>query len=415
MGGQQFGRDTLHLDTTGFNRVLGLDKERGLVRVQGGIQWPELLAFLHTEQQSNSRVWSIRQKQTGVDRVSLAGTLSANAHGRGLRMQPIVGDVESLVIVDANGEAVTCSRQENAELFSLVIGGYGLFGVVAEVTLRLALRTPVQRTVEVIEVRDLIDKVQSRIGEGYEFGDCQYSTDFSDLGQSHRGVFSCYKPPERAGDLKEGGRKLTAEDWTKLIYLGHLDKRRAFETYAAHYLATDGQVYWSDTHQLSNNFDGYHAVLDKQLNSQHKGSEMITEVYVRRERLTDFLRAARKAVHDHGINLIYGTIRFIEKDDVTFLAWAKEQSTCVLCNLHVDHTEHGLKTATDHARRLIQIAVDHGGRYFPTYHRWATRQQVVAAYPQITDFLKLKKKYDREERFQSEWYRHYRQMFVESV
>ena len=65
-------------------------------------------------------------------------------------------------------------------------------------------------------------------------------------------------------------------------------------------------------------------------------------------------------VHDHGINLIYGTIRF------------------------------------------IQIAIDHGGRYFPTDHRWATREQVVTAYPQFVDFLRLKKKYDPSERFPSE-------------
>ena len=415
MGGQQFGADTLHFDTTAFAKVLAFDADNGLVRVQGGIQWPELLAFLHGEQKGRQRVWSIRQKQTGVDRVSLAGSLSANAHGRGLQMQPIVGDVESLVLVDADGEARQCSRKENAELFSLAIGGYGLFGVIAEVTLRLAPRVPVRRTVEVIEVRDLIDNVQTRIGEGFQFGDCQYSTDFSDLKQPHRGVFSCYKPIERSGELSEVARKLSPEDWTRLIYLGHIDKKKAFETYAAYYLKTDGQMYWSDTHQLSNNFDGYHAVLDKQLASPHKGCEMITEVYVRRERLLDFLQAARKAVHDYGINLIYGTIRFIERDDVTFLRWAKEQSTCVLCNLHVDHTEQGLKKAQDHARRLIQIAIDHGGRYFPTYHRWATRKQVSAAYPQLSDFLRLKRKYDPQERFQSQWYRHYREMFADAA
>ena len=43
--------------------------------------------------------------------------------------------------------------------------------------------------------------------------------------------------------------------------------------------------------------------------------------------------------------------------------------------------------------------------------RWATRSQVEAAYPQFVDFLRLKKKYDPEERLQSNWYRHYREMF----
>ena len=45
-----------------------------------------------------------------------------------------------------------------------------------------------------------------------------------------------------------------------------------------------------------------------------RSSEMITEVYVRRENLLPFLRAARKDIVDHQIDLTYGTIRFIERE-----------------------------------------------------------------------------------------------------
>ena len=77
---------------------------------------------------SPTQSWAIRQKQTGVDAVSLGGSISANAHGRGLLMQPIGDDIEELTVIDARGEVVVCSRAVNAELFSLAIGGYGLFG-----------------------------------------------------------------------------------------------------------------------------------------------------------------------------------------------------------------------------------------------------------------------------------------------
>ena len=46
---------------------------------------------------------------------------------------------------------------------------------------------------------------------------------------------------------------------------------------------------------------------------------------------------------------------------------------------------------------------------------WATRAQVEACYPQFVEFLRLKKKYDPQERFQSEWYRHYRTMFADKL
>ena len=51
------------------------------------------------------------------------------------------------------------------------------------------------------------------------------------------------------------------------------------------------------------------------------------------------------------------------------------------------------------------MAIAHGGRYYLTYHRYASRAQVEACYPQFPEFLRLKKKHDPEERFQSEWYR----------
>ena len=37
----------------------------------------------------------------------------------------------------------------------------------------------------------------------------------------------------------------------RLYVLAHTDKARAYDEYAAHYLQTDGQIYWSDDHQFS--------------------------------------------------------------------------------------------------------------------------------------------------------------------
>jgi FAD/FMN-containing dehydrogenase len=61
------------------------------------------------------------------------------------------------------------------------------------------------------------------------------------------------------------------------------------------------------------------------------------------------------------------------------------------------------------------MAARRAGTYDLVYHRNATRNQVERYYPQLAEFLRLKKKYDPEERFQSDWYRHYRAMFSESL
>ena len=110
MGGQQFCSGGLLLDTRPLGRVLELDRERGTIDVEAGIQWPALLAYLDAEQDDGAPAWGIRQKQTGADRLSLGGALAANVHGRGLAMKPIVDDVESVTLVDGAGEVACCSR-----------------------------------------------------------------------------------------------------------------------------------------------------------------------------------------------------------------------------------------------------------------------------------------------------------------
>src|SRR5882724_6706126 len=43
MGGQQFGTDTVLIDIRKLCRVLHLDRKRGIVEVEAGIEWPELI------------------------------------------------------------------------------------------------------------------------------------------------------------------------------------------------------------------------------------------------------------------------------------------------------------------------------------------------------------------------------------
>jgi FAD/FMN-containing dehydrogenase len=423
MGGQQFGHDTVLLDTKRLNRVLSFDREKGHIEVEAGIEWPELIEYLHREQRAPSpnpssadgggeysRPWAIREKQSGVDRVTLGGSLASNIHGRSLKSPPLISDVESFVIVDADGKANTCSRRENAELFALAIGGYGLFGVIAQVTLRLVPRTKVERVVDVIAVKDLLSRVDERIEQGFVYGDCQYSTDLTTPPDEHGGVFSCYRPVAWETPLPERPKQLSAEDWGRMYRLARTDKKKAFEAYSKFYLGTSGQVYWSDMHQLAGNFDSYRKAVDLR-----SGTEVITEVYVNRDGFLTLLSQAREDFLAHNVDMTYGTIRFIEKDDESFLAWAREPSVCIICNLHVAHTEEGKQKAAADFRRIIDRAIGLGGRYYLTYHRWATRKQVEACYPQFVEFLKLKRKYDPAERFQSDWYRHYKSKFADAI
>lgn len=426
MGGQQFATGALHVDMCRLARVLAFDRSRGLVTVEAGIQWPQLIDELLARQSDRAPCWTIRQKQTGADRLSIGGALASNIHGRGLTMAPIVEDVESFTLLDAWGDIHTCSRTRNPDLFRLAIGGYGLFGIVYAVTLRLARRHNLVRHVELRTIDGLVAAFEARIAGGYEYGDFQFATDARGEGFLREGVFSCYLPIADGGNAHTDadstqevapdavpGKVLTQDDWRCLAYLAHVDKARAFEMYAQHYLATHGQIYWSDTHQLAEYLDDYHAALDPVLPARRKATEVITEIFVPPSALISFMDEVRRDFRRHDVDVIYGTIRLVKRDAETYLAWAREPWACVIFNLHTEHSPAGIETSAAAFRRLIDIGRRHRGSYYLTYHRWATREQVAACHPALPAFLAKKREVDPEERFQSDWYRHYRAMFAD--
>jgi hypothetical protein len=67
--------------------------------------------------------------------------------------------------------------------------------------------------------------------------------------------------------------------------------------------------------------------------------------------------------------------------------------------------------AGDAFRRLLDIGLRQGGSFYPAYHRHALRRQMDVCFPQFQEFLKLKHKYDPAELFQSDWYKHYKNMY----
>ena len=410
MGGQQFLSGGVLLDTSRLNRILLLDTERGLVKIEAGILWDGLVTGLLQRQQDSPQRWSIVQKQTGADRLSVGGALAANGHGRGLSYAPMVQDVESLELVDAEGDLRHCSRAENPELFSLVIGGYGLFGVIYSATLRLMPSHHLRRTVEITGIDTLASRFAERIADGFTYGDFQYMTDETSSGFLRRGVLSCYRPvsDDKAGTVEPPRYLLTEQDWLRLLHLSHSDKALAFEEYAAFYRRTDGQTYDSDTFQLSMYIDHYHQELDQRLYGGTKCRETITELYVPLLELAVFMDAAAEELKRRRANVIYGTVRLISQDDETFLNWARQPYACVVFNLHFEHTEPGIAKVADDLRCLIDLATVLGGSYFLTYNRFARPDQLTRCYPQFDEFLDLKDRYDTDGVFSSNWLQAYR-------
>jgi hypothetical protein len=128
MGGHAIAPGGIYLNMLPFN-YMQLDTLSGSLRVGAGALWSDIVPYLNTY----GRAVSIMQSDNAF---SVGGSLSVNCHGWQHNKPPIASTVNSLRLLTADGKLLSCSRTENKELFSLVLGGYGLFGIIIEATLQ---------------------------------------------------------------------------------------------------------------------------------------------------------------------------------------------------------------------------------------------------------------------------------------
>ena len=410
MGAQQFSTHGVLIDMTAMSRVLNFNPDEGTIEVEAGIQWPQVIGYLLKAQEGHPKRWGIAQKQT-ADWLSMGGSLGSNVHGRGLQMKPFIQDVESFVLIDANGKEKTCSREENPELFRLAIGGYGLFGIIYSIKLRLVPRQKVERVAEVMRVEGLMSAYEKRIADGFLYGTFLYSANPKSEDFLRKGILVCYRPVNSDKPVPDYPEQPSNEAWINLRRLAHVDKEQYFKKLSSSYLSTSGKIYWSDTHQMGINLKGYHRKLDKMLCAP-RSSEITTEVYVPGQSLTDFVEEVHEDFRKNRVDLVFGNMGVIGQDNESFLAYLRNPFASVDFNIHTLHTPEGIERSRQALRRLIDMTVRRGGSYYLTHHKFATPEQIKACYPQFPEFLRLKKQYDPEERFQSDWYRHYKEMFA---
>src|SRR5439155_1269586 len=82
---------------------------------------------------------SIAIPPAGSDDFTVGGSISVNCHGWQPESPPIADTVQAFVLLRADGSIVECrrDRESDHELFSAVCGGYGLFGIILQVELRV--------------------------------------------------------------------------------------------------------------------------------------------------------------------------------------------------------------------------------------------------------------------------------------
>ncbi|MCW5705181.1 MAG: FAD-binding oxidoreductase, partial [Bradyrhizobium sp.] len=129
MGGQAFRKGGVVLDMRTFNRIV-LNERARTVTVQPGATWHDIQNALHPR-------FAVRAMQSS-DIFTVGGSISVNAHGMDHQAGALARSIKSMKVMLADGSVKTVSPGENRELFDLVVGGYGLFGVIVEAELDIA-------------------------------------------------------------------------------------------------------------------------------------------------------------------------------------------------------------------------------------------------------------------------------------
>lgn len=113
-----------------FDRITDFDSTRGVVEVEAGIS----LFHLHRFLTMHGLYLPI---QPGHGRISVGGCIAADVHGKNQsRDGTFINQVESVTLVHPSHGLLELSRQDNAELFYLTCGGYGLTGHIVRARLR---------------------------------------------------------------------------------------------------------------------------------------------------------------------------------------------------------------------------------------------------------------------------------------
>ena len=132
--GRSYGDSSLApqaVQTDRLNLFLDFDPDAGVLTAQAGVSLDEILRVFVP------RGWFL-PVTPGTRFVTLGGAVASDVHGKSHHATGCFSDwVASFVLLLADGQAWTCSRDENPELFRATCGGMGLTGVILAVTLRL--------------------------------------------------------------------------------------------------------------------------------------------------------------------------------------------------------------------------------------------------------------------------------------
>ena len=400
MGGHTIYPQGVVIETADFNQM-HLDEQKRLLHVQAGASWQQIIPYL------DQKGYSVAVMQSNND-FTVGGTLSANAHGWQTNMPPVGATVESLTLLMADGKKLRCSRDENKQLFSLVIGGYGLFGILVDITLRVVKNESYRSQRHILRTKDYASFFQENIRQNPEIAMAygRLSVEGGMLDEAM--IYSFSRTNEAALPLAQIAPECSMITQLKrLIFRGSAgsDYGKALRWNAEQLLSEQvGKSIFSRNELLNESARNI-------MNFSQESTDILHEYFIPFDEFYAFTTQLSEVVRKHGADLLNVTVRDVKRDEDAFMRYAAGERLALVLLFTQERTADGERKMQAMTRELIDAAQHIGGSYYLPYRLHATPQQLEAAYPMVREFFALKKHYDPNELFQNAFYRKYNDRF----
>jgi FAD/FMN-containing dehydrogenase len=388
MGGHAIARDGVVLDMTGVAHISSSDGDKSLT-VGAGARWHDVIAYLDT------RAWSVAIMQSN-DSFSVGGSLSVNCHGWQPNRPPISSTVESLRVVRPDGTGVTCSREVEPELFACVLGGYGLFGVIVEATVRVtdnAMYAAERYTTIPDEYPQLL---REKAGDaGLAFGRLSIVPD----ALFDEAILTVYRrDPSFAGPVPPVGARERSR-LARLLFRGEVesDYGKGLRWFAEKRLGGEGGGRATRNQLLNEPVELF-------TNRRAENTDVLHEYFVPAEAFASFVGAARRIVRAQGGDLLNATVRNVVADHDTRLPYAKIDVLGVVMLFSQKRTREADASMRAMTCDLVDACLALGGRHYLPYRLHATRDQLRRGYPDLDAFLAAKRAIDPDRVLRSGFY-----------
>jgi len=395
MGGQTAIDNGLQLDMREFDGIVAFDAAKREIIVQSGISWRELQEYIDPHD------LSVKIMQTYAN-FSVGGSLSVNVHGRYIGHGPIISSVKAVQLVLADGSVMAASREENPELFFAAIGGYGGIGVIAEVTLELAVNEKVGRQTKNMSVTEYGEHFAANIRDNEQviFHNADlYPPAFEEV----RDV-SWYVTDD---ELTIDDRLIaTDESYWWLPKLVNFSNSSGFGKWSRRSIMEP--LYYAFDRVAWRNWEASYDIRELGEGDRSDKTWVLQEYFIPVENFDSFVPKMRDIFNKHEVDVVNVSIRHALPDPDSYLSWARNEVFAFVVYHSQGTTAADRQRVGVWTREMIDAIVSENGAYYLPYQPHATVDQFRAAYPNADQYFAVKRAVDPDNRFQNKlWEKYY--------